>query len=446
MIGYAADDLRREGIAEEVNAEEIHGHSRRADGRGDRVNDGGIERAGVEEEEELCCKERRYSPTAGAKEEQDAKRQRECDAPEAEQVKGAVVSAEPALGDPAAYSGAEDAVENCAGAGQLAGFCYREADGVVQKFGYPVGDASHGEGEHSKAEGCGEKGWIAKETCEGGAIGCGFDVVLRTADRFAAEETVECRDDEAGDGANEERLSPAPGRSHLSAGHIAKRRANRDRGVEDGKDAIAVPFWVKVGDDGGGEDTERGLADADNGMAYVECPVAVYPCSAEGGEAPQHRACDDERLATVAVAEPAGEWRSQHVDNKHGSGERAHLLARGVEFILNEGEFAGEDVAVDVVEQVEGDQKDQRGESGTDASAGCCGESRQAECPSGSEYCMALWSHRDRPRNMVARVPGRSTFFTAPRTGTGFPDLIEIGVALLTEVPFSRRLSSNRTT
>ncbi len=43
----------------------------------------------------------------------------------------------------------------------------------------------------------------------------------------------------------------------------------------------------------------------------------------------------------------------KHVDEKHGRGERAHLLVGGVELMLDEGKLAGQDVAVDVVEQVE---------------------------------------------------------------------------------------------
>ena len=122
---------------------------------------------------------------------------------------------------------------------------------------------------------------------------------------------------------------------------------------------------------GGREDAEGGFADADDGVAEVERPVAVDPGGGERGQAPEDGAGDDERLAAIAVAEPAGERRGQHVDGEHGSGERAHLLARGVEFALNEGELAREDVAVDVVEQVEGDEKDERGKRGVDAGA-CC--------------------------------------------------------------------------
>ena len=97
-----------------------------------------------------------------------------------------------------------------------------------------------------------------------------------------------------------------------------------------------------------------------------------------GGEAPQDCAGDDKGLAAIAVAEPAGERRGQHVDDEHGGGECAHLLAGGVEFSLDEREFAGEDVAIDVVEEVEGDEEDKRGEGWRDERSRCRG-SRQAD-------------------------------------------------------------------
>ena len=81
------------------------------------------------------------------------------------------------------------------------------------------------------------------------------------------------------------------------------------------------------------------------------------PGGGQSGQAPEHRAGDDERLAREAVAEPAGERRGEHVEEEERGGQRAHLLVGGVEFALDEREFAGEDVAVDVVEQVEGDEQ-----------------------------------------------------------------------------------------
>jgi len=81
-VGDGADDLGREGVAEEMNAEEVDGDGGGANRRRDRIDDSCIERAGVEEEEEFGGKERGYSPGMRAEEEQYAARQGERDAPE----------------------------------------------------------------------------------------------------------------------------------------------------------------------------------------------------------------------------------------------------------------------------------------------------------------------------------------------------------------------------
>jgi len=102
----------------------------------------------------------------------------------------------------------------------------------------------------------------------------------------------------------------------LPSCQIAKSRANGNRQIKDGEDAIAVAFAVEVGQHRGGEDAEGGLADADQGMANVEGRVVVNPGGAERGHAPEHCSGDDERLARKSVAEPAGERRYKHVDRK----------------------------------------------------------------------------------------------------------------------------------
>ena len=80
-VGEVADDLRGEGVSEAVNDEEVAGDGGGADRAGNRVDDGGVERAGVEEEEELGGKERGNGPGRGTEEDQRAARQGERDTP-----------------------------------------------------------------------------------------------------------------------------------------------------------------------------------------------------------------------------------------------------------------------------------------------------------------------------------------------------------------------------
>ena len=146
-----------------MDAEEIHGDCGGTDGSGDGVDDCGVERAGVEKQEELCAEKGGDGEASWPEEKQDAEGEGEGNAPEAEQVKGAVIGAKPALRDPAADGGAEDAVDEGDGSGELAGFCDGHADRIVEEFGNPVGDSAHGEGEHGEAEGSAEEGGIAEK-------------------------------------------------------------------------------------------------------------------------------------------------------------------------------------------------------------------------------------------------------------------------------------------
>jgi len=77
------------------------------------------------------------------------------------------------------------------------------------------------------------------------------------------------------------------------------------------------------------------------------------------------------------VAQPAGERRCQHVGDKERHGERANLGVARVKLALDEGDFAGKNIAVDVVGQVEGDEQHERDESGADAGGGWGRRGRQ---------------------------------------------------------------------
>ncbi len=73
------------------------------------------------------------------------------------------------------------------------------------------------------------------------------------------------------------------------------------------------------------------------------------------------RGDDDHGLAWKAVAEPAGERRDAHVGDHEPEGERADLRVGDVELAFDLLLDAGEDVAVDVVDEVEGGEEDEGG-------------------------------------------------------------------------------------
>ena len=120
---------------------------------------------------------------------------------------------------------------------------------------------------------------------------------------------------------------------------------------------------------GRSKDGEGRFANAHKRLARVEGPVAVNPDGAEGCQAPEDGAGHNERLAAVPVAEPAGERRGNHIENEHRRGQRAHLLVGGVEFTLDEGLCAGQNVSVNEIEQVKADEQQKCNQSGREARA-----------------------------------------------------------------------------
>ncbi len=92
-----------------------------------------------------------------------------------------------------------------------------------------------------------------------------------------------------------------------------------------------------VGGDGGGEEVDR---------------------------APEESGDDDHGLAGEAVAQPAGDRRGEHVGEHEPEGQCADVLVREVELAFDLLLDAGEDVAVDVVDEVEGGEED-KGDGGS---------------------------------------------------------------------------------
>ena len=79
--------------------------------------------------------------------------------------------------------------------------------------------------------------------------------------------------------------------------------------------------------------------------------------------------------------------RGDHIKDEQRRGQRAHLLVGGVKFLLDQRKFAGKDIAVDVVEQVQGDEQQQRPLGGGEAGAGLVSYVDQNVLFSLSERC-----------------------------------------------------------
>ena len=87
------------------------------------------------------------------------------------------------------------------------------------------------------------------------------------------------------------------------------------------------------------------------------------------GEAPEGDADADEHPAGVSVGQPAEDWGEEHVGDEEGEDEPAHGGAGDAE-IDADGFLNGvEDGAIDVVEEIDGQEKD---EGGAGAFCGVC--------------------------------------------------------------------------
>ncbi len=323
----------------------------------------------------------------GSEENQSAEGDGENDAPERNQVEGAVVGALPAVRDPTAGNGAANAVDDGNGADHEAGIGHGEAVDAVQKRGHPGGDSTQREGDGGQAKGRGEEGRVHEDFAAlpdeveqrfrryisrmslSWRSGLLLAMVLRAAFRLAAPHAVEPGDDQAGDGAEEKGPTPSPQAAQFPARKIAECRAYGNGQIEDGEDAVAVALRIEICEHGGGVDAEGGLAYANQRAPGVEAQVGVHKGSTERGQAPENRAGDDERLAAKPVAQPTAERRTDHVGEEECCGERAHLLVGCAELFLDEWLRTGEDVAIEVIEQIERDQQQKCSQSGIHAGA-----------------------------------------------------------------------------
>jgi len=91
----------------------------------------------------------------------------------------------------------------------------------------------------------------------------------------------------------------------------------------------------------------------------------VHGAGEEIDETDGDGADDDERLALEVVAEPAGERGGEHVGEEEPEGDGADCRVGDVELFFDELLDAGEDVAIDVVDEVERGEKEKgEGRSG----------------------------------------------------------------------------------
>ena len=142
---------------------------------------------------------------------------------------------------------------------------------------------------------------------------------------------------------------------------IARRRAARNRQIENSENAAAFVFRKKVGDKSGRDGHKRRLAHSHQSVAEQQFAVGVGDRGHQGQPAPENGAQDDDQLARIAVRERADKRRSHHVEQQKSAGEISNLGVGELEFGLHQRLHREQHGSVNVVEKVQRGQEDQRG-------------------------------------------------------------------------------------
>ena len=151
-------------------------------------------------------------------------------------------------------------------------------------------------------------------------------------------------------------LRPEP-----AAQQIASRRTARDGEVENSENAAAFIFRKKIGNKSGRDGHKRCLAHAYQSVPQQQLSVGVGDSRHQSQPTPEHRAQNDDQLARVAVSQRADKRRRDHVEQQKSAGEISNLGVGELEFGLHQRLHREQHGAVNVVEEIQRGQQDQRG-------------------------------------------------------------------------------------
>ena len=160
---------------------------------------------------------------------------------------------------------------------------------------------------------------------------------------------------------DDEGVAPAEVFSYDAADEVAEGRSDEEGYVEDGENAVALVFGIEIGEDRGGKDAEAGFTDAEGGVANQERIVGVDAGGEKVDTRPEESGDDDHGLAWETITEPSSDWRGGHVGDHEPEGEGPDVLVGEVELAFDLFLDAGEDVAVDIVDEVERGEEDEGG-------------------------------------------------------------------------------------
>ena len=343
--------------------------------RADGVDDRGVDGPGGREEEELADDDGgEVEGTALERqgEEDEGRGDQRADAREPEV--GVLRALQEPVAEDAADVGAEEPGQHGDHAERDGGLGLRRAARVLEEGGHPCAEAAGGEGGRGVAED-GEAVGTVREERDVGAKAARLRMARGNRVRDARAALVDAAggvhqrerehgEGEAGEARDVESGAPSEVGVGVSAEDEAEGGADRDGGEEDREHAAAGAAGVVVGEEARGDGAVGGLADADEGAGEEEAPEADGEAAEGGRDAPDEDADGDEAGAGEAVAEGAEDPRRQHVDDDEGGEEAADLdvleSEAAVGGVLLEGlGQSGEDVPVEVVEEVDQRQDDE---------------------------------------------------------------------------------------
>src|SRR6185295_7018670 len=235
----------------------------------------------------------------------------------------------------------------------------------------------------------------------------GPSLLGRAAGRFPHPERQE-RGEQTRKPADEERRVPAPGVADPAAEREAQRRPDRDRDVEHRQRVGSLGEREEVGDEPRRDGPVPGLADADDGPRQEQDGERAGETRTEGGEAPDQDAQREDPATGIPVAEVTTERGDQHVDHDEDRLEQSSLRVVDVQRVLDPREDAGDQVPVQVVDDVD-EGEDTQGEAGARERAGNRPRRRRRDSGFGCGHPSV--SHRSsrtpqrRPRSET-RAPG----------------------------------------
>ena len=134
-----------------------------------------------------------------------------------------------------------------------------------------------------------------------------------------------------------------------------------NRQIKNPENAAAFAFRKKVGNKRGSNGHKSRFADADQCVAEKQFPIGVGDRRQQCQPAPEHSPQHDNQLARVAVSQRADKGRGHHVEQQKGAGQISDLGIGEMKFALHQRLHRKQHRSVDVVEEVQRRQDDERG-------------------------------------------------------------------------------------